>query len=154
KTNPSPPTPDSQFMQTVITRDTDVLREYLAALDARERRVSPFAKLAATIKLARLRRELTGAELETTDEDFSALRREMDERLARSPWRRFQARPWGARVSVFLTLVLGQQLAFAAIWLLTALYVRFAPVPKQWNPVLPHEQPPFLFAFIFVFFFA
>jgi len=43
-------------METVITRDTDTLREYLAVLDAQERGVSPFAKLAATVKLARLRR--------------------------------------------------------------------------------------------------
>ncbi|HEY3135758.1 MAG TPA: hypothetical protein VGL29_06890 [Blastocatellia bacterium] len=141
-------------METIIARDTDVLREYLAALDARERGLSPFAKLAATIKLARLRRELATAELEATDEDFTALRREIDERLDRSLPRRFQARPWGARVSVFLALVVGQLLALALIWLLTALFVRFAPVPKQWNPVLPHEQPPFLFAFIFLFFFA
>ncbi|HJZ66977.1 MAG TPA: hypothetical protein VKF81_02445 [Blastocatellia bacterium] len=141
-------------METIIARDTDVLREYLAALDARERGLSPFAKLAATIKLARLRRELATAELEATDEDFTALRREMDERLNRSLLRRFLARPWGARLSVFLTLVLGQQLALAVIWLLTILFVRFSPVPKQWNPVLPHEQPPFLFAFILFFFFA
>ena len=67
-------------METVITRDTDILREYLAALDARERGLSPFARLAATVKLARLRRELDTAQLETTDEDIAALRREIDER--------------------------------------------------------------------------
>jgi hypothetical protein len=27
-------------------------------------------------------------------------------------------------------------------------------VPKQWNPLLPHEQPGFLFVFVFIFFFA
>jgi hypothetical protein len=142
-------------METVITRDTDTLREYLAALDAQERGVSPFAKLAATVKLSRLRRELDKAPLETTDdEDVTALRREIDERLNRSLVRRFQGRPWGARLSVFLLLVVGQQLALAVVWLLTMLFVRFAPVPKQWNPVLPHEQPGFLFVFIFIFFFA
>src|SRR5262245_52242481 len=141
-------------METVITRDTDTLREYIAALDDRERVLSPFAKLAATIKLARLRRELSDVELETTDDDFAALRREIDERLNRSPLRRIQARPWAARIYIFLVLVVGQQLALAIIWLLTTLFVRFAPVPRLWNPVLPHEQPPFLFAFIFIFFFA
>lgn len=141
-------------METVITRDTDVLREYLAALDARERGLSPFAKLAATVKLARLQRELNDAELETTDEDFRALRHQIDERLNRSALRRFQARPWAARLSVFLLLVAGQQLALALICLLTVLFVRFAPVPRAWNPVLPHEQPGFLFPFIFLFFFA
>ncbi|MEK6286310.1 MAG: hypothetical protein AABO57_11255 [Acidobacteriota bacterium] len=141
-------------METVITRDTDVLREYLAALDERERVLSPFARLAATIKLARLRRELNNARLETTDEDFAALRREIDERLNRSLLRRFQGNNWGSRISVFLILVAGQQLALALIWLLTMLFVRFAPVPKGWNPVLPHEQPAFLFGFIFIFFFA
>ena len=149
--NPQPQTPT---METVITRDTDTLREYLAALDAQERGVSPFAKLAATVKLSRLRRELDNAQLETTDEDFAALRREIDERLNRSLLRRFQSRPWGARLSVFLLLVAGQQLALAVVWLLTIVFVRFAPVPKQWNPVLPHEQPGFLFVFIFIFFFA
>ena len=55
-------------METVITRDTDILREYLAALDARERGMSPFARLAATVKMARLRRELDTAQLEATDD--------------------------------------------------------------------------------------
>ena len=151
---PAAPKPPIPIMETVITRDTDVLREYLAALDARERGLSPFAKFAATIKLALLGRELNDAELETTDQDFRSLRQEVDERLDRSMLRRFQARPWGARISVFLMLVIGQQLALAFILLLTILFVRFASVPKQWNPVLPHEQPVFLFAFIFVFFFA
>jgi hypothetical protein len=141
-------------METIIARDTDILREYLATLDARERRFSPFARLAATIKLARLKRTLTATELETTDEDFAALRREIDERLDRSLLRRFQATPWGGRISGFLLLVVGQQLALALVWLLTALFVRFAPVPKQWNPILPHEEPAFLFAFVCLFFFA
>ncbi len=139
-------------METVITRDTDTLREYMAALDAQERGLSPFAKLAATVKLSRLHRELDSAQLETTDDDFTALRREIDERLNRSLLRRFQSGPWGARASVFLLLVVGQQLALALVWLLTHLFVRFAPVPKQWNPLLPHEQPGFLFVFIFIFF--
>lgn len=141
-------------METVITRDTDVIREYLAALDARERGLSPFAKLAATVKLARLQRELNNVELETTDEDFRALRQQIDERLNRSALRRFQSKSWGARLSVFLILVVAQQLVLALIWLLTMLFVRLAPVPRGWNPVLPHEQPAFLFAFIFFFFFA
>lgn len=141
-------------METVITRDTDVLREYIAALDAAERGLSPFAKLAATVKLARLRRELSSLELEATEDDLLSLRREIGDRLNRWWLRRIQARPWGARLSVFLMLVIGQQLALGAVWLLTLLFVRFAPVPKPWNPVLPHEQPPFLFAFIFLFFFA
>lgn len=141
-------------MDTVITRDTDTLREYLAALDAQERGVSPFARLAATVKLARLRRELNNAQLETTDDDFTALRRDVDERLSRTLLRRFQSKPWGARISICLLLVVGQQIALAIMWLLTSIFVRFAPVPKQWNPVLPHEQPGFLFVFIFIFFFA
>jgi hypothetical protein len=141
-------------METIITRDTDILREYLAALDSRERGISPFAKLAATVKLARLRRELSNAQLETTDEDFMSLRREIDERLNRSLLCRFQARPWGARASLFVLLVAGQQLALVLLWLATMLFVRFGPVPKQWNPVLPHEQPGFIFLFVFIFFFA
>jgi hypothetical protein len=141
-------------METVITRETDILREYLAALDDRERVLSPFARLAANIKLARLRRELNNAELDTTDEDFRALRHEIDERLNRSLLRRFQATPWGSRISIFLILVAGQQLMLGLIWLLTLLFVRFAPVPKPWNPVLPHEQPVFLWLFVLLFFFA
>jgi hypothetical protein len=78
-------------MEQVITRDTDTLREYMAALDAQERGVSPFARLAATVKLSRLRRELNSAHLETTDDDFTALRGEIDERLNRSLVRRFQS---------------------------------------------------------------
>ena len=141
-------------METAITRDTDIIREYLAALDASERGLSPFARLAATVKLARLRRELDGTELETTDDDVLALRREIDERLDRSFVRRFESRRWGARVSVFLMLVLGQQLILALVLLATKLFVELSPVPKQWHPNLPHEEPVFLFIFIFLFFFA
>jgi hypothetical protein len=141
-------------METVITRDTDILREYLVALDARERGLSPFARLAATIKLARLRRELNTAQLETTDEDVAALRREIDERLEGHFARRFESRTWGARLSVFLMLVFGQQLALALVMIAAMLFVRFAPVPRRWNPVLPHEDPGYLLVFIFVFFFA
>src|SRR5512138_3257139 len=102
-------------METVITRDTDILREYIAALDARERGMSPFARLAATVKLARLRRELETAQIEATDEDLAALRREMDERSGRSLMRRVESRPWGARIVIFLMLVVGQQLALALV---------------------------------------
>jgi len=141
-------------METVLTRDTDVLREYVAALDANEQGLSPFARLAATVKLSRLRRELNSLQLEATEDDIVQLRREISDRLNRSMLRRIQARPWGARISIFLMLVIGQQLLLAAVWLLTTLFVRFARVPKLWNPVLPHEQPAFLFVFIFFFFFA
>lgn len=141
-------------METVITRDTDVLREYLVALDARERGFSPFGRLEATVKLAGLRRDLDAAHIDGTDEDLAALHREIDERVNRTLARRFLARPWGSRMCVFLAVVLGQQLVLALLWFLTKLFVRFAPVPKRWNPVLPHEQPAFLWAFIFCFFFA
>jgi hypothetical protein len=141
-------------METVITRDTDILREYLAALDARERGMSPFARLAATMKMARLRRELDAAPIEATDEDLAALRREIDERTQRSYMRRFEARPWRARIVIFLMLVVGQQLALALIALATATFVRLSPVPRRWNPVLPHEDPGYLLVFCFGFFFA
>jgi hypothetical protein len=55
---------------------------------------------------------------------------------------------------VLLTIVLGQQLTLAFIWLVTVLFGRFAPTPRRWNPVLPHEQPVLLWVFIFFFFFA
>src|SRR5215471_11580462 len=136
-------------METIVTRDTDILREYLAVLDSRERGVSPFARLAATVKLARLRKELGGVRLEATDEDFRELNREIDERLSRTLPRRFEARPWGARASIFLMLVLGEQLV-----LLVALIGRFAPVPSWWNALLPHDEPVLLYIFIFLFFFV
>lgn len=130
------------------------MREYLVALDARERGLSPFARLAATVKLARLRRELDSTQLETTDEDVAALRREIDERMGRTFTRRFESKPWGARLSIFLMLVLGQQLVLALIMLATMLFVRLSPVPKRWNPILPHEDPGYLLVFIFFFFFT
>jgi hypothetical protein len=141
-------------METVITRDTDVLREYLIALDSQERGFSPFGRLAATVKLARLRRELDAVQIESTDEDLNTLRQEIDARLNRTFARRFVARPWGARLCVLLTIVLGQQLMLAFILLVTVLFGRFAPTPRRWNPVLPHEQPVLLWVFIFFFFFA
>ncbi|HSO73436.1 MAG TPA: hypothetical protein VLU47_01240, partial [Blastocatellia bacterium] len=141
-------------METVITRDTDALREYLVALDARERGFSPFGRLEATVKLAGLRRDLDAANIDGTEEDLAALRREIDERVNRSFVRRFLARPWGAKLCVFLSILLGQQLLLAFVWFLTKLFVRFAPVPKRWNPGLPHEQPVLLWAFIFCFFLA
>ncbi|HJQ23109.1 MAG TPA: hypothetical protein VKA60_04280 [Blastocatellia bacterium] len=141
-------------METVITRDTDILREYIAALDARERGMSPFARLMATVKLARLRRELNATPIEATDDDLLALRREIDERTQRSFMRRFEARPWGARLVIFLMLVVGQQLALALIALAATIFVRLSPVPRRWNPVLPHEDPGYLLVFGFFFFFA
>ena len=140
-------------METVITRDTDILREYIVALDARERGLSPFAKLAATVKLAQLRRELDVAHLETSDDDIAALRSEVDERLNRTFMRRFESKRWGARLSIFLMLVLGQQLILALIFLAATLAVRLLP-PLEWNPVLPHEEPVFLYLFLFAFFFV
>lgn len=141
-------------METVITRDSDVIREYLAAMDARERGLSPFARLVATIKLARLRRELANTSIETTDDDLAALRREIDERTSRSLLRRLQARPLGARLSVFLLIVFGQQLVLLLVFFATWLFVKFAPVDKRWNPALANEQPAFLYVFLFFFFFA
>ncbi|HEY9230515.1 MAG TPA: hypothetical protein VIS78_00155 [Blastocatellia bacterium] len=141
-------------METVITRDTDILREYIAALDARERGMSPFARLMATVKLARLRRELNATQIEATDDDLLALRREIDERTERSFMRRFEARPWGARLVIFLMLVVGQQLALALVALVAAIFVRLSPVPRRWNPVLPHEDPGYLLVFCFFFFLA
>lgn len=140
-------------METVITRDTDILREYIVALDARERGLSPFAKLAATVKLAQLRRELDEAHLETSDDDIAALRGEVDERLNRTFMRRFESKRWGARTSIFLMLVLVQQLVLASILLAATLAVRLLP-PLEWNPVLPHEEPIFLYVFLFAFFFV
>jgi hypothetical protein len=141
-------------METVISRDTDVVREYLAALDARERGLSPFASLAAAIKLARLKREIAETPIEATEEDLALLRREVDERLNRSLIRRLVARKWGARLSIFLMLVAGQQVALMLIFFAAWLFVNFAPVPKNWNPLLPNEQPVFLYVFLFLFFLA
>jgi hypothetical protein len=123
-------------------------------MDARERSLSPFAWLVATIKLARLRRELASASIETTDDDLAALRREIDGRTNRSLLRRFQASPLGARLSIFLLIVIGQQLALLLIFFATWLFVKFAPVDKRWNPALPNEQPAFLYVFLFFFFVA
>src|SRR5262249_35954191 len=141
-------------METIITRDSDILREYMGVLDARERSLSPFARLSATSKLARLRDELDRAHLDITDDDLTALRREMDDRLGRSFVRRFEAKRWGARFSAFLMLVLGGQLALAAVLAVTALFVKFVPLPPWWNKQLPHDEPAFLVAFVFVLFFT
>jgi hypothetical protein len=139
-------------METIITRDSDILREYLGVLDARELSLSPFARLAATVKLARLREELDRNHLDITNDDLQALRKEVDERLGRSLARRFEAKRWGARLSAFLWIVLGSQLALALVLLVTALFVRFVPLPGWWNKQLPHDEPAFLVAFIFVLF--
>jgi hypothetical protein len=141
-------------METIITRDSDIVREYIAALDARERGLSPFGRLAATVKFAGLRQELAKEHLETTHEDLEALNREIDERLNRNLVRRIESRRWGARIVAFLTIVVGQQLALAAVLAVTALFVRFAPIPARWNKLLPHDDPAFLAVFCFMFFFA
>ncbi|HUK90127.1 MAG TPA: hypothetical protein VLZ81_06980, partial [Blastocatellia bacterium] len=141
-------------METIITRDSDIVREYIAALDARERGLSPFGRMAATVKFAALRQELAREHLETTQEDLATLNREIDERLNRSLIRRFESRRWGARVAAFFLIVVGQQLALAAVLAVTAMVVRFSPIPVRWNKVLPHEDPAFLAVFCFVFFFA
>jgi hypothetical protein len=141
-------------METIITRDTDILREYLAVLDARERGLSPFASLAATIKLSRLHRELGAIHPDTTDEDFGTLRREIEERISRSAVRRFEARAWGARASMFLILVIGQQLALMVVLFIATLLNKFAPLPSWWNTLLPHDEPAVLYVFVFAFFFS
>ena len=139
-------------METIITRDTDVIREYLSAMDARERGLSPFARLAATVKLARLKRELSETPIETTDEDLLALRREIDERLDRTLLRRLAASAWGARLLLVLMLVGFQQAIVLLCWLATSMFEKFAPRPAWWNPLLPHEEPVSLYVFIFFFF--
>ncbi len=141
-------------METLITRDTDVLREYLSALDASEQGISPFGKLAAIVKLTRLRRELrTAAQLETTDQDIARLCREVDDRLEHTLLRRCVSTSWGSRLAVFLMQVVGQQLALLLVLLATVLFVSFVPPVANWNPVYPNDQPGFLFVFIFLFFF-
>jgi predicted nucleic acid-binding Zn-ribbon protein len=141
-------------METIITRDSDILREYIGVLDARERSLSPFARLAATTKLARLRDEVDRNHLDITDDDLVALRREMDQRLGRTFVRRFESRRWGARLSSFLMIVLGSQLALALVLAATALFVRFVPLPPWWNKQLPHDEPAFLWVFVFVLYFV
>src|SRR5262249_48270482 len=118
------------------------------------RSLSPFARLSATSKLAQLRDELDRAHLDITDDDLTALRREVDERLGRSFVRRFEAKRWGARLSAFLMLVLGGQLALAAVLAVRALFVKFVPLPGWWNKQLPHDEPAFLVTFVFVLFFT
>jgi hypothetical protein len=140
-------------METLISRDTDILREYLAVLDARERGLSPFATVAATYKLARLRRELSSIQLETTDDDITALQGEIDERLDRTLLRRICSRRWSARVAVFLLLVLAQQLGLAAVLFASIMFVNFVPPLGNWNPEYPHDQPLLMVVFIFLFFF-
>src|SRR6516164_7727590 len=137
-------------METIITRDSDIIREYIGVLDARERSLSPFARLAATTKLSQLRDEIERNHLDITDDDLTGLRREIDHRLGRSFVRRFEAKRWGARVSAFLMVVLGSQLALALVLAATALFVRFVPLPGWWNKQLPHDEPAFLVAFVFV----
>src|SRR5262245_49468451 len=139
-------------METVITRDTDLIREYLAALDERERGISPFAGLTSVVKLARLRRELDVAQIEAGEEDLARLRAQVTERLSRTPLSRFEAYPLGARTVIFLALVCGQQLAIALIMLATALFAKAASPPGWWNPIFPYEEPAFLYAFLFLFF--
>ncbi|HEY6328793.1 MAG TPA: hypothetical protein VI756_05615, partial [Blastocatellia bacterium] len=97
-------------METIITRDSDIVREYIAALDARERGLSPFGGLAATVKFAALREELGHEHLETSQDDLATLNREIDERLNRSLIRRIESKRFGARVAAFLMILLGQQL--------------------------------------------
>jgi len=140
-------------METVITRDSDIIREYLAALDNRERGVSLFARLVAVTKLARLRRELERAHIESTDEDLVELRREINDRINRTAGRRLLAKPLVARLFAFGVLIVGQLLLLGVLWLTTRLFIRFAPVPRRWNPVLPHEQPGFLYILVFLTFF-
>lgn len=138
-------------METVITRDTDIIREYLGALAERERALSPFARIAASVKLARLRRELDASQIESTDEDIGELRGKVNERINRTFLRRFASHGWGARLSIFLLLVLGQQITLALWLLVTALFVNFSTIPKGWNPVYQREEPVLLYVFALLF---
>src|SRR5262249_16249548 len=142
------------IMETIITQDTDILREYLAALDSRERSLAPFARLASMVKLAKLRHDLNAATLETTDEDVLSLKREIDERLQKTFFRRFVSTKWGARLTLLFLLILVQQLVLVLYWLASLLFSRFMPRPSWWNPLLPYEEPVALYLFVFLFFFV
>lgn len=144
-------------METIVSRDTDIFREYLASLDSSDRTRSPFARLAATIKLSQLRRDLRRAGSTAdgeVDDETAALLHQVDERLNRDALHRFEARPWGSRIMIFVLSVVVQQLAILAVLFATLLFVRLAPKPRWWNPLLPHEQPIFIYAFILIFFCA
>ncbi|MGH9760272.1 MAG: hypothetical protein ACREDR_17530, partial [Blastocatellia bacterium] len=141
-------------MDTVITRDSDIIREYVAVLDARSRGLSPFARFACVTKLARLSDELDKASLETSDEDIATLHKEIDNRISGGFFRRTLAGRWGARIIAFLTLLIGGQLALLAVLAVTAAFAGFVPTPGWWNRVLPHDDPAFVALFSFTFFFA
>ncbi len=141
-------------MERVITQDTDIIREYLAALDAKERSLSPFARLAGVVKLTQLRHDLNAATLETTDADVIELKREIDERLNKTFFRRLVSLKWGARLTLLLMLILFQQLVIAICWFATWIFSRFMPHPSWWNPLHPYEEPVSLYVFVFLFFFV
>ena len=141
-------------METVITQDTDIIREYLAALDAKERSLSPFARLSCVVKLTQLKQDLRAATLETTDQDILNLRHEIDERINKSFFRRLISSKWGALFSLLFLMILIQQLILAICWLATLLFSRFMPHPSWWNPLLPYEEPISLYLFVFLFFFV
>lgn len=141
-------------MDTVITRDSDIIREYMAVLDSHGRGVSPFGRFASSVKLSRLRNELERVHLETSDEDIVALRSEIDHRLSGGISRRFVSGRWGARFAAFLIPLIGWQLVLLAVLGITAAFVAFAPVPGWWNRLLPHDDPAFMALFLFAFFFV
>lgn len=128
-------------MQGVITRDADIIREYLGVLDGSLRSWSPLARFAAVVKLARLRRELEGA-----DEGAGALRRELDERLSRNLARRLLCRNWAASASAILMILIAQQ---AALWILWAM----AKLSASFSTGSP-ERPAILLMFVFISFCA
>src|SRR5262249_10877120 len=126
----------------------------LSALDARDRGTSPFGRFALITKLSRLRRHLDSLGIESTEDDLVELRREIEERINRSAGRRFLATRLGARLFAFAALIFGQQIVLGLALVATLLFMALSPVPRRWNPILPYEQPGFLYVFVFLFFFV
>jgi hypothetical protein len=129
-------------MQGVITRDADIIREYVGVLDGNLRSWSPLARLVAIVKLARLRKELSAMQLEAADEDVNALGRELDERLSRNLARRLLGKTWLAFSSAILAIMILQQAALWIVWAMSKLSASFWPGSP--------ERPAILLAFIFI----
>ncbi len=137
-------------MNHVITRDTDVLREFLGVLDEKRRSASPFGRLAATIKLAELGRETDSISIDSSEDDLRLFRKELHDRIDGSLWRRIGSRRIGGRLLTFLLVLLCNQVAMLAVLGIAAAFSGVAATPLSNTP--PREDPFFIYAALFLFF--
>ncbi|PYP84830.1 MAG: hypothetical protein DMF61_18810 [Blastocatellia bacterium AA13] len=138
-------------MNQVIARDADVLREFLGILDEKRRKASLFGRLAAAIKLAALKRELDSISSDGVDDEVQLIRKQIYDRMNGSLWQRICSRRLGARLLIFLLVLLCNQLALLLVLAFAAIFSGLARAGQSAD-TRPLDELFFTYLVLFLFF--